>query len=298
MQRDKAINVFLLFVLSALFFVALFPIYFSYGETYVRIVTLSERLFSLVFVVLWILLCVYSAWKKKLYLVLGGSLYAILAYLPGFVLPLVAADPSDGEDPSLIVSAVRFVFGKIFELVNAPMVGVSILFSEKTSVSLSRWLLPTLVISYILTQAVRHYRNAYLAEQLHLEDTAYYPNPDLAKEIAAVPQADRVPLYRAQTPVATADTPDFAIVAGDDAKVEPIEASDATKRIERLPREPFQVITLEAPQAPGRDADSSGIRREAEDNVVFPSIDKGRDVIPLAGPDPKVAPAEERDPET
>ena len=194
MRRDKALNVFLFFVLASVLFITFFPVYFSFEGANFRVVALSERLFSLVFVSLWIILCVYSAWKKKLYLVLGGAAYAIMAYLPGWILPLFPS-AVDGKDPSLLTVIVRFVFGKMYELVNAPMVGVSIFFEENQSVSLSRWLLPILVFSYVLTQVFRYYRNAYLAEQLHLEDTAYYPNPDLAREIASVPGTERVPVY-------------------------------------------------------------------------------------------------------
>jgi hypothetical protein len=183
MQRDRAINLFLFFVLAALLFVSFYPVYFSYGRANFRVVDISERIFSLLYVMLWIALCVYSSWKRKIHLMLGGAAFAILAYIPDWVLP--ALEPRGTEDASIVTVILRFLFERIFELVNAPMVGFSILFSEKTSVSLSKWLLPVLVISYAGTQVFRHYRNAYLADKLHLEETAYYPNPDLAHEIAS-----------------------------------------------------------------------------------------------------------------
>lgn|GEM_PF-723366 len=204
MQRDRAINLFLFFVLAALLFVSFYPVYFSYGRANFRVVDISERIFSLLYVMLWIVLCVYSSWKRKIHLMLGGAAFAILAYIPDWVLP--ALEPRGTEDASIVTVILRFLFERIFELVNAPMVGFSILFSEKTSVSLSKWLLPVIVISYAGTQLFRHYRNAYLADKLHLEETAYYPNPDLAHEIAS-PRVVGFPTQAASPRAAETKTP-------------------------------------------------------------------------------------------
>ncbi len=260
MQRDKALNIFLFFVLASVIFVAFFPVYFSFGEAHLRVVALSERLFSLVFVSLWMVLSVYAAWKKKLYLVLGGAAYAIMAYIPGWILPSLPDVGVGQKDPSLLIVSVRFIFEKIYELVNAPMVGVSILFAEKQSVSLSKWLLPVLLISYASAQIFRHYRNAYLAEQLHLEDTAYYPNPDLARELASVTGTERVQVY-------------------------------ASKELARKSREIEDDLEREALSVPGkRDAgktptESTDNRESASSSLRTDEERRSIDVISLEAPD-------------
>lgn len=291
MQRDKALNIFLFFVLASILFVAFFPIYFSFGAPNFRVVTLSERLFSLVFVALWLLLCVYSAWKKKLNLVLGAAAYAAMAYIPGMILPGLPA--AESGDASLVETSIRFVFEKMYELVNAPMVGVSILFAERQSVSLSHWLLPVLLISYAATQIFRHYRNAYLAEQLHLEDTAYYPNPDLAREIASVPGTERVPIFKTQEQArasketgsdydqeslpASGEPPvDYAGYIGrDNSIIDPIDRSADAKDIRE------EVISLAAPDRPAATTRDEVISLGAPER---PSAANHDEVITLGAP--------------
>ena len=187
MRREKALNVFLFFFLQAMLFVCFFPVYFSFGVIHVRTVSLPERMFSLVFVLLWFSLCIYSAWKKRLSLLAGGVMYAIMAYLPGWFLPHLAVPAGSIKEQSLIASLLETLFNKMYELVSAPLAGVSLLVSEKASITISRWLLPVLLFSYAGTQLFRFYHNAYLAEQLHLDETTYFSNPALARELAVAP---------------------------------------------------------------------------------------------------------------
>ena len=187
MRREKAMNTFLFFFLQAMLFVCFFPIYFSVDQIHVRTVTLPERMFSLMFVFLWIALCVYAAWKKRLPLVVGGVLYSIMAYIPGWILPHLTVAAGSVKPQGLAASLLETFFEKMYELVSAPLAGVSLLVSEKAYTNLSRWLLPVLLVSYAGMQIFRFYRNAYLAEQLHLEDTAYFSNPSLARELASAP---------------------------------------------------------------------------------------------------------------
>jgi len=192
MKKDKALNVFLLFILIALLFVGLFPIYFTPDKIYARPVSIPERLFSMLFLLLWAALCVYSAWKRRFPLFVGGVLYAVLAYLPGWFLPGLGA--SVHRDPGIINMTLKFLFEKMYELVHAPFTGISILFPENIAQGLAKFLLPVLLVSYAGTQLFRFYRNAYLAEQLHLEDTISYANPALALELGAAPRGDMKPL--------------------------------------------------------------------------------------------------------
>lgn len=187
MRREKAINVFLFFFLQAMLFVCFFPVYFSFDKIHVRTVSLPERMFSLLFVLLWLTLCVYSAWKKRLPLLAGGVLYSIMAYLPGWFLPHLTVAAGSMKHQGLIAGLFETFFEKMYEVVSAPLAGVSLLFSEKATVNVSKWLLPVLLLSYAGTHVFRFYRNAYLAEQLHLEETTYFSNPALARELAVAP---------------------------------------------------------------------------------------------------------------
>jgi len=187
MRREKAINVFLFFLLQAMLFVCFCPIYFSVGVIHVRAVSLPERMFSLLFVLLWLSLCVYTAWKKRLSLLVGGALYAVMAYLPGWFLPHLTVPAGSVREQGFIEGLLETFFNKMYELVSAPLAGVSLLVSEKSSRSISRWLLPILLIGYAGTHLFRFYHNAYLAEQLHLDETTYFSNPALARELAVAP---------------------------------------------------------------------------------------------------------------
>lgn len=194
MRKDKAINVFLFFILFAMLFVYSCPVYFSFGEVHMRSVSLAERFFSLIFVLLWLALCSYTAWKKRLPLLAGGILFSLMAYLPGWILPHVSEAAGRTKDPNLFSSIIQYIFERMYELINAPMAGVSILVSSKASQNLGKQLLPALLVIYAGTQVFRFYRNAYLSDQLHIEDTAYASNPELARELAVAPKTGTVGL--------------------------------------------------------------------------------------------------------
>jgi len=191
MKRIKTFNVFLFFTLMSLIFVCLFPVYFSYGEIRLRTIGLPERVLSLMFVLLWLALCVYAAWKRRLPLLIGGILYSVMAYVPGWFLPgLIRA--AEKKEPGMAASAARFFFERLYEMTGAPLAGVSLLVSEKASQSLAKWLLPMLALGYAGTQLFRFYRNAYLADQLHLDDSAGYSNPELARELGIAMSPGRI----------------------------------------------------------------------------------------------------------
>jgi hypothetical protein len=113
-----------------------------------------------------------------------------MAYIPGWVLPHLTLAADSAKSQGLVSGILEGFFVKMYELVNAPFAGVSLLVSEKSAASLSKWFLPILLISYAGVHLFRFYRNAYLAEQLHLEDTAYFSNPALARELAVAPAAE------------------------------------------------------------------------------------------------------------
>lgn len=169
MRRDVIVSIFLFYVLFALLFVVLFPIYFTYGQVFYRSVSVTERIMSVIFVLMWLVLCAFSAYFKKLTCFFGGILYSFLAYLPEMVISkLSTAVP--GSDPNLFTSLMEGAMRRLYELVNAPMAGVSVLFPPEKAIDISKWMLPVLVVSYVVTQIFRFYRNAYLADQLLLTD--------------------------------------------------------------------------------------------------------------------------------
>lgn len=172
MRRDVIANVILFFTLLSLLLVFRYPVYFSYGQVIFRAVSIAERIFSVVFILFWITLCVYAAYFKRIYLVIGGVLYGLIPYLPGFLIPMLSGSQTAGK-PSLVTTLMISLLKRIYELVNAPFVGVSVLFPPEKAIGLSKILLPVLLISYVGTQLFRFYRNAYLAEKLQLDDTSY-----------------------------------------------------------------------------------------------------------------------------
>jgi hypothetical protein len=172
MRRDVIANVLLFFTLLSLLLVFRYPVYFSYEQVIFRAISIPERVFSVVFILLWITLCVYAAYFKRIYLVIGGVLYGLLPYIPGLLIPMLSGSSAAGK-PSLVSTLTVSLLKRIHELVNAPFVGVSVLFPPEKVIGLSKLLLPVLLISYIGTQLFRFYRNAYLAEKLQLDDTSY-----------------------------------------------------------------------------------------------------------------------------
>lgn len=169
LRRDVIANVFLVFTYAALLFAFRFSVYFSYNQVLYRSVSNPERICSVFFVLLWLAMCIYAAYFKNRYMLIGGVLYGFLAYIPGIVIPMLTTSAS-GTEPGLVSDLLVSFAKRIYELVNAPMVGISILFPPGKNTDLSKYLLPVLIFIYIGVQIFRFYRTAYLAEQLHLED--------------------------------------------------------------------------------------------------------------------------------
>lgn len=228
MQKERSLNLFLAYVLFALMFCCLYPIYFSYGEITVRTVSLDERMLSLLFVLSWLLLSAYIAWKKRVWLLLGAGFYGLLSYLPDAIMPLVS-----GTNAGAVKLGFRYFAERIYELTGAPMAGISLLFSDKASVSLSKWLLPILLLTYAGVQLFRFYRNAFLAEQLHLEDNAYYPNPTLARELAASPN---IPIARPEAGRATPGSRPESQSLEEDTRARQTISGDTTRIVARPPQ--------------------------------------------------------------
>ena len=240
MNRDRAMNVFLLFLLLSLIFIWLFPVYFSYGIAYIRDISLAERILSLLFVLLWFAFCGYTAWKKRIPLLFGGIAYSLLTYLPGLFLPGLVK-MAEGSDPSVAAGVAEFLFQRLYELTRAPLVGISVLFSTKQAPGLGKLMLPSLVITYVCVQMIRGYRNAYLAEQLHLDDIAYSPNPDLARELGRMPISELAPQQERQTQIVQTDCRAAAPQQAPSPELPPVGIRQAS---------PSEAILLGAPEEP------------------------------------------------
>jgi hypothetical protein len=184
MRRDVIANVFLFFTTLSLLLVFRYPVYFSYGQVIYRAVSIPERIFSVVFILLWITLCVYAAYFKRIYLLIGGILYGLMPYMPGLLIPMLSESQASGK-PNLAATLTVSLLKRIYELENAPFVGVSVLFPPEKAIDFSKLLLPVLLISYVGTQLFRFYRNAYLAEKLRLDDTSYAGRTAPAKAATA-----------------------------------------------------------------------------------------------------------------
>ncbi|NLT12314.1 MAG: hypothetical protein GXY06_07895 [Clostridiaceae bacterium] len=167
MKKDLVLDIFLSFSLMALLFLFFFPAYFVYGQVVFRSVGVAERIFSVIFVLLWFALCALTAYTKKISMLLGGLLFSVMAYIPEWVLSkLVTDSPKQG---SLLISLIKSLFLRLYEWINAPMVGISMLFDPKNGPKLSKWMLPILLGVFVFVQLFRFYRDAYLAEQLRLD---------------------------------------------------------------------------------------------------------------------------------
>ena len=181
MKRDVIVSVFLFYIFLALIFVLFFPVYFAYGQIFFRSVSVIERIMSVFFVLAWLTLCAYSAYYKKLTFLFGGVLYSFLAYLPEMVLPGLSTAAPGAEQTLFSVLADGFM-RRLYELINAPMVGISVLFPPEKAVGISKLMLPVLVVFYVATQIFRFYRNAYLADQLLLNDVPQSSNSFARKD--------------------------------------------------------------------------------------------------------------------
>lgn len=240
MRRDVIANVILFFTLLSLLLVFRYPVYFSYGHVIYRNVSVPERIFSVIFILLWLTLCVYSAYFKRIYLLIGGFLYGLIPYIPGFLIPLLSGSQATGK-PSLATTLTISLLKRIYELINAPFVGVSVLFPPEKAIGLSKLLLPVLLISYIGTQLFRFYRNAYLAEKLRLDEPSYTDRSPISKAVSPVVAESRDKLQDSVRPA-----PELVI----EAAPEPEQITDGEHLLDPVPDEPILLFPPQVPDEP------------------------------------------------
>ncbi len=166
MRRDYFICVFLLCICLSLFYVCFLPLYFVYGEIVPREfgpveTTVSWIFFAMVFAVL----PLYAAIKKKFWMSAGLAVYGIVASLPVWLLPGMA-DKLGGEDASIVAVIWAFLLKAIYGMAEAPFAPITRAFGDKVTEGLPRWIMPVALVIYAGCQLFRFYRNAYRAEQL------------------------------------------------------------------------------------------------------------------------------------
>jgi len=271
MKRDIIGDIFLGGVLLSLFFLFSFPVYFSYTGVHVRPVELTERLMSVFFVMAWILTIIWACWKKKVWVIIGSSVFGILAFLPKWFLPSVEEHLSkNGSD--LLWSFFSMVLNRIYELVHAPFAGVIWCVGEKQAMHLPEKLLPVCVISYIATNIFRYYQNAFVTERKQMRDFAHFRKNNEARmaqsaEPAGVREAP-VPLgtvvMNERSEVEHTVLPGRETTLVDDATMEAKVTGTVDEETKRIGTEPPEDATIRL--ASDEDADATR-RIEADENT-------------------------------
>jgi len=166
MRRDYFICVFLLCICVSLFYVCFLPLYFVYGEIVPREFGPIETAFSWIYMILvFLVLPVYAAYKKKFWMSAGLAAYGIVAAFPVWVLPGMA-DKLGGEDANIVAVIWAFLLKSIYGMAEAPFAPITRAFGDKFTEVLPRRIMPVALILYAGCQLFRFYRNAYRQEQL------------------------------------------------------------------------------------------------------------------------------------
>ena len=166
MRRDYLVCVFLLCICVSLFYVCFLPLYFVYGQIVPREFGPIETLFSWIYLVMVFgVLPVYAAYKKKFWMTAGLAAYGIVAAFPVWVLPGMA-DKLAGDDASIVAVAWAFILKSVYGMAEAPFAPITRALGDSFVEVLPRRIMPVAIILYVGCQLFRFYRNAYRQEQL------------------------------------------------------------------------------------------------------------------------------------
>ncbi|MBR3534096.1 MAG: hypothetical protein IKN80_09480 [Clostridiales bacterium] len=165
MRRDYFISVFLLCICVSLFYVCFKPLYFVYGLIVPREFNTFETVMSWIYLILiFAVLPVYAAYKKKFWITAGLAAYGILAAFPVWVLPGMAESLSGGD--ANIVSVIwAFLLRSLYGMAEAPFAPLTPVLGDGLTEVLPRRIMPAAIIIYVGFRVIRYYRNAYIAEQ-------------------------------------------------------------------------------------------------------------------------------------
>ena len=75
---------------------------------------------------------------------------------------------------NIIDTLLSTFFNRIYELVHAPFTGLIGMCSEKQAEKLPYLILPVVIIAYLISQIVRFYHNAYVAEKKQIHDFDHF----------------------------------------------------------------------------------------------------------------------------
>ena len=182
MKWDKTANLVLLFIFLGFLALFLFPPVIQFGA-----VTQTDEIsqwyvyYGIVYAVIWIALIVYSTWKRKWHFLLGSLVFAALVYLPEWILPRLASDPT--EEKSLLTEIMNWFFRGLYSVMYAAQGGLAKIMSQASVQTWTKRIVPLFIAAYVATQVVRYYRNAYISQQLQMNKSVRHENPDLAKEL-------------------------------------------------------------------------------------------------------------------
>ena len=196
MKRDIIGDIFLGGVLLSLLFMFSFPVYFSFNQVTPRAISFTERMMSVCFSLALILTVIWTCWKKKVWVMLGLLMFSILPYLPKWFLPKIESR-SLLQGKNIMDSFWSMFLNRIYELVHAPFTGLVGILPEKTVRGLPYRLLPLVLLSYVLSQIVRFYYNAYVTEKKQMHDFSHFRKV----------HADQMPVFAAATAVPEAPSP-------------------------------------------------------------------------------------------
>ena len=317
MKRDIIGDIFLGGVLLSLLFLFTFPAYFCFSQNAPRDISLTERLMSVFFVMAFILTCIWVCWKKKIWVMLGLSFFAVLPYIPKWFLPKVNMRIIlNGR--SLLDSILSMILNRIYELTHAPFTGLIGMFSEKTVEKLPYKMLPLVIFSYIFSQIVRFYYNAYVTEKKQIHDFNHFRKandirkPTLAsleEEPAPAPAplgtvvmnenaeiaAESFPTKNAEPEQTmqhnlSSDAP--AALPGDTqaTAVIPLAAHAPTSRVRS--GDATKVVGIPAPAQPEKPSDDTQVIALAA-HAPTSQVPEETRIIPVAGPQPEPKTEEE-----
>lgn len=243
MKRDIIGDIFLGGVLLSLLFLFSFPVYFSYNGIQARPIDMFEHIMSVCFTLAWILLCVWCCWKKRFWIMLGATSFALLAYLPRWFLPKVNMRIiMNGK--SLLDTFLSMLLNRIYELSHAPFVGLVGIVSEKTALKMADLMLPSILVSYIVSQIVRYYHNAYVAEKKEKRDFADFRKANATRKPIGLENAVR----EAAVPLGTIVLNEKAEVASETFTGQSPDTTAATTTNIPAPEEAAKARVIEAPK--------------------------------------------------
>lgn len=235
MRRDFFLCFFLLCIATSLLFVCLQPLYFTYDIIVPREFGLLEKFLSLVVAGSFLLVIpIIAAIKRKFWISAGLACYGLLAYIPGWILPGMT-DKISGSGAKLTSVIYASCLKGLYGMVNAPFASLSKLLGDNMAASLSKKILPIALLSYILVQLYRFYRDAYVRDKLSAKQVD--PSIERGEEARAAEPEDKDVL----------GTVVLAPVGKDDKKIEvkpskrePVKSE--TKAIPKLNKEDLKAL--------------------------------------------------------